>query len=530
VTDFDAIVIGAGFSGLYMLHRLREMGCSALVIERAADVGGTWWWNRYPGARCDVESMTYSYSWDPQLEQEWSWTEKYPAQPEILRYIEHVADRHDLRRDIEFETVVTTAIFDEAAGVWTVTTDRGAEYRCCYLIAAVGCLSHPKPVDIAGVDEFEGESYHTATWPHEGVDLAGKRVAVIGTGSTGIQVIPEVAKVAESVIVFQRTAHYSMPAGNRPLTEEEIADRKADYPAFREALRKSSSGNPPLESHGSALVASEDERRALYEKRWGMGRPTALVSAYSDIMTDVDANETAAQFVRDKIAEIVDDPEVAAVLQPTTFPIGTKRPCLDTDYYTTFNRANVTLVDASATPIETVTPTGIRTSDAEHRVDVIIYATGFDAMVGALNQIDIRGRGDRSLRDEWGAGPRTYLGLSVAGFPNLFMITGPGSPSVLSNMIISIEQHVDWIAACVEQLRARGLATIEATEQAQDHWVDHVREVADRTLFPAAESWYMGANVPGKPRVFLPYVGGVGRYREICDEVAAAGYEGFRLS
>ena len=403
-------------------------------------------------------------------------------------------------------------------------------YRCRFLIAAVGCLSHPKSVDIDGVDTFEGESYHTANWPHHEVDLAGKRVAVIGTGSTGIQVIPEVAKVAKSVTVFQRTAHYSMPAGNRPLTEEEIAARKSDYPAFREVLRWSSSGNPPLEPHGSALAASEDERRALYEERWRMGRPTALVYAYDDVMTDLEANGTAAQFVRDKIVEIVEDPEVAAVLQPTTFPIGTKRPCLDTDYYVTFNRPNVTLVDASATPIERITPTGIRTTDADHELDVIIYATGFDAMVGALKQIDIRGRHDLSLANEWKTGPRTYLGLTVAGFPNLFMVTGPGSPSVLSNMIISIEQHVDWIADCLEHLRAHDLTTIEATESAQSEWVDHVREVADRTLYPEADSWYMGANVPGKPRVFLPYVGGVGRYRQICDEVATSGYKGFLLS
>lgn len=528
--ELDAVVIGAGFAGLYMLHRLRRLGSSALVVEKASDVGGTWWWNRYPGARCDVESLAYSYSWDPELEQEWTWSERYATQPEILAYLSHVADKHDLRRDIQFDTVVVSAVFDERAGRWQVRTNRGDEYSCRFLIAAVGCLSYPKPVDIEGVDCFEGESYHTAMWPHAEVDLAGKRVGVIGTGSTGIQVIPEVAKVAAHLYVFQRTPNFSMPAIHHRYSPEEMARRKAEYRQFRETLRWSSTGNPPSTPDGSALDKTEEQRRAHYEKCWQLGRPTALVGAYEDVLTDPAANETAAQFVRDKIAEIVRDPEVARKLMPTDYPIGTKRPCLDTDYYATYNRDNVSLVDVREDPIERITPAGVRTASGEVEIDVIIYATGFDAMVGALNAIDIRGRDGTTLREKWEGGPRSYLGIGVAGFPNFFTITGPGSPSVLSNMVVSIEQHVDWISDCLAYMREHGVDLIEATVDAEDQWVDHVRELADHTLFPRAASWYMGANVPGKPRVFLPYIGGVGTYRQICDQVRDAGYKGFVLS
>ena len=530
VVDVDAVIVGAGFAGLYMLHRFRRMGLSARVIERASDVGGTWYWNRYPGARCDVESMVYSYSWDPELEQEWNWTERYAAQPEILRYIEHVADRHDLRRDISFDTSVIAAHFDETSDRWAVATDLGDRYSCRFVIAAVGCLSHPKQVDIDGLDDFAGETYHTSSWPHHDLDLSGKRIAVIGTGSTGIQAIPELAKVAGHLTVFQRTPNFSAPARNRPLTDDEIAERKAAYAEYREMLRHSFSGNHPSPSDGAALAKTPEEREAWFEERWEIGRPTAIVGAYDDILTDIEANEYAAQFVRDRIAEMVDDPDLARTLQPTSYPIGTKRPCLDTDYFATYNRPNVTLVDVRATPIERITESGIRTTDTEREFDVIVFATGFDAMVGALNNIDIRGRDDALLRDEWADGPVSYLGLAVAGFPNLFTVTGPGSPSVLSNMIISIEQHVDWIADCVTHLDRHRIATIEPTAEAQAAWVDRVREVAAGTLYPEAASWYMGANVPGKPRVFLPYVGGVGEYREICDRVAADGYDGFVLA
>jgi cation diffusion facilitator CzcD-associated flavoprotein CzcO len=526
----DAVIVGAGFSGLYQLHRLRESGLTARVIEAGSGVGGTWYWNRYPGARCDVESMAYSYSFSPELEQEWAWTEKYPTQPEILRYIEHVAERFDLKRDITFDTRVTNATYDDESQRWTVLTDGGEAIDAQYLIMATGCLSVSKAPEVPGAERFGGPIYHTGHWPHEGVDLTGQRVAVIGTGSSGIQSIPTFAEQASELTVFQRTPNFSMPAGNRPLTEEEIADMKGRYPEFRQAQRESGFGVPIEAATQSALEVAEEVRTTTYQDGWDAGNLVAILASYTDTLTNKDANDTAAEFVRSKIRSIVKDPEVAETLSPRSFPFGTKRPCLDTGYYDTFNKEHVTLVDIRKTPLVEITETGVRTSEAEYEVDAIIFATGFDAMTGALLAVDIRGRDGLSLREKWAEGPRTYLGLGVAGFPNLFTITGPSSPSVLSNMIVSIEQHVDWITDCIEHLRDRDIAEIEPTVEAEDGWVEHVEEVGNMTLYPTADSWYMGSNVPGKPRVFMAYIGGVGVYRQRCDEVAANGYEGFALT
>ncbi|MHA6626385.1 flavin-containing monooxygenase [Pseudonocardia sichuanensis] len=525
----DAVIVGAGFAGLYQLHRFRELGLTCRVFEKASGVGGTWYWNRYPGARCDVESMSYSYSFSPELEQEWTWTEKYATQPEILRYLEHVADRFDLRTDITFDTSVVRAIWDDETTRWTVTTDRGETVTARYVVMATGCLSVPKDPEVPAIDRFQGTIYRTADWPHEGVDFTGLRVGVIGTGSSGIQSIPIIAGQAADTTVFQRTPNFSMPAGNRPLTEQEIAGMKADYRRWRDLQRTSGFGVPVEPATRSALEVTEEERNATYRNAWDTGTLVAILTAYTDSITDKAANDTAAEFVRARIREIVEDPETAEALCPSTYPIGTKRPCLDTGYYSTFNKENVHLVDLRATPIIEFTEAGIRTTDKVYELDSIVFATGFDAMTGALAAIDIRGRGGVTLTDRWSEGPRSYLGIAVADFPNLFTITGPSSPSVLSNMAVSIEQHVDFVTDAVAHLRDGGYAAINPTVEAEDEWLAHVEEVGNFTLYPVADSWYVGANVPGKPRVFMAYIGGVGSYRERCDRIAANGYEGFQL-
>jgi cation diffusion facilitator CzcD-associated flavoprotein CzcO len=528
--DVDAVVVGAGFSGLYMLHRLRGLGLTTRVFEAAADVGGTWWWNRYPGARCDIESMDYSYSFDPELEQEWTWSERYATQPEILAYAAHVADRLDLRRDISFETRVTGARWHADTQRWSVVTDRGERLSARYLIMAVGCLSAAKRPEIDGIDTFAGAEYHTGEWPHEGVDLTGLRVGVIGTGSSGIQSIPLIAEQAAQLVVFQRTPNYAQPAKNAPLDPAFVAERKADARNHREILRRETGGGvivpPPTES---ALAVDDRARQERFRERWESGLLFGLLSSYNDLMIDREANATAAEFVHDRIREIVTDPVVAEKLVPTTYPFGTKRVCLDTGYYATFNRPNVTLVDLRETPIEAIVPEGVRTSECTFELDVLVFATGFDAMTGALLAPDIVGEGGVTLRDKWSAGPRTYLGLATAGFPNLFTITGPGSPSVMTNMLVSIEQHVEWVSDCIAHMETEHLGSIEAEVDAEDAWVEHVSQLASFTLYPEGNSWYLGANVPGKPRVFMPYIGGVGPYRQICDEVVADDYRGFRF-
>ncbi|MGI9646800.1 MAG: alpha/beta hydrolase fold domain-containing protein, partial [Ilumatobacteraceae bacterium] len=528
--DVDVVVVGAGFAGLYLLLRLRRMGFTAVAFESADDVGGTWYWNRYPGARCDVQSVDYSYSFDPDLDAEWEWSEKYATQPEILRYLGHVADRHGLRRDIRFSTKVDGAEWLDDESFWRVRTDRGDDVTCRFYVMATGCLSMPKVVDVEGVDRFAGEVYATSRWPHEGVDFSGKRVAVIGTGSSGIQSIPIIAEESAALTVFQRTPNFSVPARNGPIPAGKRAAIEDDRAAYREAARWSRAGVPTEVAAEGALMVSEDERRARYEAAWEEGTIFAILGAFNDIIVNADANATAAEFVRTKIRSIVDDPDTAEALCPSDYPMGTKRLCLDTGYYETFNLPHVELVDLRREPIETITETGIATTDRSFEFDAIVFATGFDAMTGAIVAVDIAGREGVKLADRWADGPLTYLGLTSVGFPNLFMITGPQSPSVLSNMAVSIEQHVDWVCDTIEHLRGEGLDTIEPTADAEAGWVQHTNDFADITLFPRANSWYVGANVPGKPRVVLPYVGGVDRYRAICDDAVERGYYGFTLS
>ena len=524
----DVVVVGAGVAGLYLLHRLRRAGMSVRAFESGSDVGGTWYWNRYPGARCDIQSIDYSYSFDTELDETWTWSEKYATQPEILRYLGHVADKHDLRRDIQFSTRVDKAVWDDEASNWIVRTDKGEEVRARHYVMATGCLSLPKAAEIAGSDRFAGEVYYTSRWPHEGVDFTGKRVGVIGTGSSGIQSIPIMAAQAQQMTIFQRTPNFSIPAGNGPIPTEKLAaidGRRAEY---REEAKWSRGGVPVPNVEIRALAVSEEERQAAYEAAWEAGELTIL-GTFSDLLVNNAANETLAEFIRNKIRSIVHDPETAEALCPKDHPFGTKRPCLDTGYYETFNLPHVSLVDLRKHPITTITETGIDTSDASYEFDAIVFATGFDAMTGAIVAVDITGRDGTQLKDKWAHGPKTYLGLTTVGFPNFFMVTGPGSPSVLSNMAVSIEQHVDWIADTLERMRADGFSVIEPTETAEAGWIRHVNDCGDITLYPQANSWYMGANVPGKPRVFLPYVGGVDAYRKACVEVVDRGYLGFEM-
>jgi cation diffusion facilitator CzcD-associated flavoprotein CzcO len=526
--DFDAIIVGAGFAGLYMLHRLRRMGFRARVFEAGSGVGGTWYWNRYPGARCDVESVQYSYQFDEALQQEWDWSERYAAQPELLRYANHVADRFDLRRDIEFGTRVSCAAFDEAQERWVIETNGGARRTATYCIMATGCLSAPNLPQFTGLETYRGASYHTGYWPHEEVSFAGKRVAVIGTGSSAVQSIPIIAAQANEVIVFQRTANYAIPAHNVPLTDAYRTAIKADYPGLRARARQTMTG---IDFDYSDALASEtpaELRTREYERRWQRGG-LAFLGAYKDLMVDQAANDTAAEFVRGKIRQKVHDPVVAELLAPKN-TIGCKRLCVDIGYFETFNRPNVRLIDVSEAPIETITPGGLKVCGRDYAADAIVFATGFDAMTGAILRIDIRGRGGMALREHWREGPCTYLGLAIAGFPNLFAITGPGSPSVLTNMLPTIEQHVDWIADALDYLRVRGLSCIEPSAAAEDAWGADVAELAGSTLRYTCGSWYLGVNIPGKPRVFMPYIGGFPRYVTRCNEVAARGYEGFVLS
>jgi cyclohexanone monooxygenase len=525
----DVIVVGAGFAGMYMVHKCREANLTVQVFEAGSDVGGTWFWNRYPGARCDVESVEYSYSFDNDLQQEWEWTERYAPQPEILKYAQHVADRFDIRRDIEFNTKVVSAHFNEHTNTWQTTTDKGDVLTSRFVVMATGCLSSANTPKFPGAESFNGEVFHTGEWPHEGVDFTGKTVGLIGTGSSAIQSIPLIARQAQHLTVFQRTAAYSVPARNESIDADYVQQVKSDYNTFRARNREQTSafGSNTPKGTTSVLTTAEEERRQEFETRWQRGG-FGFLSSYSDFLLNPDANEVVAEFVRDKIRSIVTDPVTAEKLIPTQV-IGCKRLCLDSGYYETFNRDNVGLVDVSVTPIERITANGIVVGGTEHVFDSLVYATGFDAMTGSILKIDIRGRDSQSLADAWSAGPLTYLGLSVAGFPNLFMISGPGSPSVLTNMIISIEQHVEWITACIESMTTHGHSTIETNEQSQIDWVRYVNSVAETTLYPACNSWYLGANVPGKPRVFMPLIG-FPAYVEKCNEVVRNNYEGFAFS
>ncbi|WP_144299420.1 flavin-containing monooxygenase [Elioraea rosea] len=531
IATFDALVIGAGFAGLYALHLLRnQQGLKVRVLEAADGVGGTWYWNRYPGARCDSESWSYCFQFDDALVQEWTWSERYPRQPEILRYLNHVADRYDLRRDIAFSTRVTGARFDEASDRWVVTTDRGERLAAPFLITAVGCLSAANIPDIPGLADFRGRWVHTGEWPHEGVDFRGKRVGMIGTGSTGIQAAPVIAEEAAQLTVFQRTPNYSVPAQNHPLDDAFRARKKAEWPVLRRLMRSNTNGHPYTISERDTFSVSEEERRAAYAQAWDQGG-LSFRATFRDMMVNKAANDEASAYIRERIRAIVKDPRTAELLTAFDHPFATKRPPIDTGYFETFNRDNVRLVDIRATPIERIAADGIVIGGETIPLDIIVFATGFDAMTGPLLKLGIAGPGGRTLAEAWAEGPRTYLGLGVEGFPNLFTVTGPGSPSVLTNMPVAIEQHVEWIASAIAWARANRVARIEATGEAARNWTAHVNEVAERTLYPTAKSsWYLGANIPGKPRVFMPYLGGLGRYREICDEVAASGYRGFAVT
>jgi cation diffusion facilitator CzcD-associated flavoprotein CzcO len=528
VADFDAIVIGAGFAGLYALHKLRDqLGLSVRVYEAASDVGGTWYWNRYPGARCDIESVHYSYSFSEELQQDWEWSERFAAQPEILRYLNHVADRFDLRKDIVFDTRVTSMVWDDDASLWRVGTELGDTVTAKFVISGAGNLSVPKTPEFDGVESFRGQVYLTGNWLDENVDFTGQRVAIIGTGSSGIQAISEIAKTAGHLTVFQRTPNYATPIVNGPADPDVVSAVKANYAQVRDASRNHFLGVPYTQVQPSALAVSAEERRRTFDERWNAGGFQLFIDSYQDILFDKKANDTIADYIRERIHERVDDPAVADLLAPKGYPYGTKRPPLETNYYEVFNQDNVTLVDIKTAPIESITETGVRTAKAEYEFDIIVLATGFDAMTGPLMKLGIVGRDGLKLSDKWAHGPRTYLGLTVSGFPNLFLITGPQSPSVLYNMPLAIEDHVDFAADAITYMRDRGLDVIEATLESEDDWVAHALEISSQTLLPETDSWYMGANIPGKPRICMLYLGGAPAYRATCDDVVANGYAGF---
>lgn len=526
--NFDAVVVGAGFSGLYMLYRLREAGYSTCVFEAGDGVGGVWYWNRYPGARCDIDSIYYNYSFSKELYNEWTWSSRYAEQPEILQYLNFVADKFDLRKDIQFNTWVDSAHYDEKHNRWKIHTVNGDQVTAKYLITGVGCLSASNIPNFKGLESFEGDYYHTGQWPHEEVDFSGKRVGVIGTGSSGVQSIPKIAERAEHLTVFQRTPQYSIPARNYPYDPEFVGEIKMKYEEIKKQMRSSYNGIPMVRSTRSALEDTEEVRNQVYEDAWQKGGFFTLANTYNDLMKDPASNDTLAEFVRGKIRSRIDDPELAKKLVPTYY-YGTKRAIIDTDYYETYRRDNVSLVDVKKTPIEEIFSTGLRTTKADYKLDVLVFATGYDAMTGPLLKIDIRGKEGKSLKEKWNEGVRTYLGITTAGFPNMFMITGPESPSVLTNMPVSIEQHVEWISDCIEYLNEHNIETIEADVEAEENWSRHCRELSENTLFNETKSWYTGANIEGKPNGFLIYLGGADKYREICDKVAAQGYEGFSL-
>jgi len=527
--NFDVIVVGAGFAGLYLIHSLRRKGLSVLAFEAGAEVGGTWYWNRYPGARCDIESVIYSYSFSEELQDEWHWSERYATQGEILAYIQHVADRFELRRDIRFNTRVTAASFDESSERWSVDTEQGGRFTSRFVVMATGSLTVPKPVDIPGLEDFKGTWYHSTNWPAEGVDFTGKRVGLVGTASTGVQMVPLIAQQASQLTVFQRTANFVLPAGNRPLNEDEQRIYRETYSEIRARTRYSSGGSHYQFNDQSALATPAEERQAIYERNYTIGG-LAFLGSFNDLLVNEEANKTAADFIRGKIREIVKDPHLAEDLCPNDHPLGAKRLCIGSNYLETYNRDNVRLVNLKRTPLERITADGMQTSAEQMQFDVLVFATGFDAITGALSRIRVTGRDGLQLKDKWKDGPRCYLGLMTANFPNMFIITGPQSPGALANVVVGIEQHVDWIMGCLDYMSANGKTTIEPTVEAENAWVEKVVALSQLTLHHKGASWYSGANVPGKPRVFMPFVGGFGNYRRICDAVAADGYAGFVLS
>ena len=524
---YDVIVIGAGFAGMYAVYKFRQLGLRVLAYEKGSDVGGVWYWNRYPGARCDCESYYYSYSFSKELEAEWEWSLHYSEQPEILSYLSHVADRFSLRDNIQFDTCVESAVFDEATQMWKIFTSRGDRVGTRFVVSAAGCLSEVQRPDIPGIATFDGEVHFTATWPKEGVNFSGMRVGVIGTGASGVQVIPRIAKEARQLTVFQRTANWVIPVWNAPMKAEFKEWVKAHYSEIRKTCLRSGGGVPFVITETPFTAVPDELRQQTLEKAWRVGGTRFLTQSFSDLVTNPDANAAAAAFVANYIRTVVADPAVADMLVPTDHPLGTKRPPMDDDYYATFNRPNVRLVDIRREPIREIVGKNLRTAESSFELDALVLATGFDAITGALRAIDIRGRKGVGLREKWATGARSYLGLAVAGFPNLFTITGPFSPSVFANMPTAIEQHVDWIAECLNFMRAREYSTVEAVVDAEDRWVEHAAELVKGTLYPKANSWFLGANIPGKPREFGVYIGGFSNYRERCNLIAQNGYEGF---
>ena len=527
--ELDAVVVGAGFSGLYMLLTLREAGYSVKAFEKGEGVGGVWYWNRYPGARCDTESFSYNYTFSEELFQEWTWSSRYPEQPEILAYLNYVANKFHLRKDIQFSTTIQSAHYNERTNRWNIQTDNKQHISAKYFISGVGCLSASNLPKIKGLDDFKGKWYHTGHWPHEKVHFKGKKVGIIGTGSSGVQSIPEIAKEAERLFVFQRTPQYVAPANNYPYTNEEMNRLKTNFQLLKQQMKSTMFGMPNDAPNKSALDDSDEERQKIYEEAWKKGG-FYLATSYNDLLVNEKSNETIAQFFRGKIKEIINNPDLANALQPNYY-YGTKRPILGTNFYETFNRSNVELVNLKETPIKEIYDQGVRTIKEEYDLDILVFATGYDGMTGPLFKIDIRGRDGLSLKDKWdeGASTRTYLGLMTAGFPNFFMITGPESPSVLSNMPLCIEQHVDWIIDCINYLEENSFDVIEAKREAEDRWSQHCREIAESTLYTKTDSWYTGANIEGKPRRFLIYLPGIGPYRKICNDVVNNDYEGFHL-
>ena len=529
----DVVVVGAGFAGLYALYGLRERGLTARGFEAGGDVGGTWYWNRYPGARVDIESLQYCFHFSPEIREEWFWSERFASQPELLRYFDYVADRFDLRRDIEFGTRVVSAVFDDVTNLWTVGTDKGGTVKATYCIMGTGLLSAPYSPPFPGVEDFRGEWYHSSRWPHEKVDLSGRRVGVIGTGSTGIQIVQTIAPEVEHLTVFQRTANYTTPGINRPLSREEqraFNSRHDEWLAEVHGMFSGQTSEFPAPTK-SALEDSAEERWQWLDERWVRGgHPQTLLYAYNDLMANRESNDALCDFVRAKIRSIVKNPETAELLCPKDQPMGAKRVPLEFGYFETFNRDNVTLVDVKSAPIERLTASGLRTGSAEYELDVIIFATGFDAITGAMLAIDIRREGGPALEELWADGPKNYLGLMVAELPNLFVINGPGSAGIKANNVLGVEHGIEWAMKCLDHLVANGLDRIEAVEQAQEEWIAHSNEVAEASLVSKAGSWYTGANIPGKPQVYMPYFGGWNRYLRICEEAVADGYRGFHLS
>ncbi|MBA4287342.1 MAG: cyclohexanone monooxygenase [Xanthomonadaceae bacterium] len=527
----DAVVVGAGFAGIYALYRLRKAGLAAIGFEAGEGVGGTWYWNRYPGAACDFESIEYSYSFDEALQQEWKWTTRMARQPEILAYLNHVTDRYDLRRDIQFGTRVVAAHFDDATRLWTVSSDRGHRVTARHVVMATGCLSTPKPIEYPGADRFKGQILRTAFWPKEEVDFRGKRVGVVGTGSSAIQAIPIIAEAAAHLTVFQRTPNFSIPAGNGPLSDDEAARQKAGYADLRAREWDSDVGicAKLAPETRRALDCTAEEREAEYEKRWAAGG-LYFYCSFVDLLVDKSANQTLTEFAQRKIRAKIKEPALAELLVPKDYPFGAKRICADSGYYETYNRDNVTLVDVKSTPIREITPDGLKVGDTVHALDMIIFATGFDAMTGTLLNIDIRGRGGKRFSEHWQDGPRSLYGIMPSGFPNLYITTGPGSPSVLYNMVLGNEYHVNWIMDCIAHLARTGHQTIEAKPDPESAWRETVNAIGKMTLFGEASSWYMGDNVPGKPRVILPYLGGFRSYKQACDAEAASGYPNFEIA